>query len=210
MVAWARDLRVSASGSRTRREFVMSALLKPFSDQIGPTLLKQDAIGIGPILPQDVGLMFTWMNDVEANSFDLPHRPTDGNAFTAWITMLAADPTKIFFTIRAAGRSEAIGFVFLQNLHLVNRAADLGIRIGHERDRGHGFGKATVRLALAYAWDHLNLARVQLRVMADNERAVRAYTSCGFETEGRHRNAVFINGRWHDMLTMAALNFPVP
>lgn len=186
----------------------MSAVLKPFGEQISPTLLKRGAVGIGPILPQDVSLIFGWMNDVEANSLDLPHRPTDGSAFAAWLSMLTTDSSKVFFVIRTSANPAAIGFVFLQNMHLSNRSADLGIRIGHDRDRGRGIGKAAVSLALDYAWNHLNLARVQLRVIADNERAIRAYKSCGFKVEGRHERAIFVSGRWHDMLTMAALNFP--
>jgi RimJ/RimL family protein N-acetyltransferase len=42
--------------------------------------------------------------------------------------------------------------------------------------------------------------------MASNDRAIRAYTAAGFATEGLHKRAAFIAGKWHDMLTMAALN----
>jgi RimJ/RimL family protein N-acetyltransferase len=112
----------------------------------------------------------------------------------------------VFFAIRVADNPAAVGFVFLQNLHMVHRSADLGIRIGHERDRGRGVGKTAVNLTLDYARTHLNLSRVQLRVMADNERAVRAYLACGFKIEGCHKRAAFIGGRWHDMLTMAVLS----
>jgi RimJ/RimL family protein N-acetyltransferase len=47
---------------------------------------------------------------------------------------------------------------------------------------------------------------VQLKVMADNPRAVRAYEKAGFAIEGRHTHAAYVAGKWHDMLTMAALN----
>ena len=53
-------------------------------------------------------------------------------------------------------------------------------------------------LALDYAWDHLNLARVQLHVVADNDRAIGCYKASGCVVEGRHLCA--------DMLTMAVLN----
>jgi RimJ/RimL family protein N-acetyltransferase len=88
----------------------------------------------------------------------------------------------------------------------VHRSAELGIRVGRESDRGRGIGKAAVALALDYAWNHLNLLRVQLRVIADNPRAIGAYKATGFVVEGRHRAASFIGGRWQDVLTMAAFN----
>ena len=64
--------------------------------------------------------------------------------------------------------------------------------------------KAT-RLALTWGFEHLNLRRVSLSVLADNSRAVAAYTRCGFTVEGRHRDTLLRDGAWHDDLTMAIL-----
>jgi RimJ/RimL family protein N-acetyltransferase len=58
---------------------------------------------------------------------------------------------------------------------------------------------------LNYAFNELNLNRVQLTVNADNPRAVRAYQKAGFQEEGRAREAFFRDGRWQDMLYMAVL-----
>ena len=182
----------------------MSAL-PSFPDRMSATLLKQGQVGIGPLLPQDVGAMFTWMNDVEANGLDLPHRPTDGQAFATWLANLAADSARVLFMIRRAGSTDTVGFVILQAIHPVHRSANLGVRIGQEQHRGQGIGKAAIALALDYAWDHLNLMRVQLQVIADNQRAIDAYIACGLAVEGRHVDAAYINGKWHDMLTMAVL-----
>jgi len=51
------------------------------------------------------------------------------------------------------------------------------------------------------------LKRVELTVYADNEPAIRLYTSHGFEVEGRHVKAGFTDGQYHDLLTMARLRF---
>ncbi|HEX4303885.1 MAG TPA: GNAT family protein [Rhizomicrobium sp.] len=184
----------------------MSIALQQFPDQLACTLLKMDGVGIGPLLPEDVGALFTWTNDVETNALDLPHRPTDGIAFSGWLNGFATDLTRVLFVIRVAGTAQATGFLMLSNIHGVNRSADLGIRIGREGDRGRGIGTAAVVLGLRYAWDHLNLGRVQLRVLADNARAIRAYERAGFAIEGRHARAVYVGGGWHDSLTMAALS----
>ena len=42
---------------------------------------------------------------------------------------------------------------------------------------------------------------------ADNEPAIRLYTSHGFEVEGRHVKAGFTDGQYHDLLSMARLRF---
>jgi RimJ/RimL family protein N-acetyltransferase len=184
----------------------MSVALQSFSEQLAPTLLKRDGVGIGPLLPEDTATMFVWTNDIETMAMDIPYRPMDGVAFANFLSTVAADPGRVLFAIRLAGVAQAIGFVLFSNISAVNRSAELGIRIGRENDRGRGVGTAAMALALDYAWEHLNLARVQLKVMADNPRAVRAYGKAGFMIEGRHTHAAYVAGKWHDMLTMAALN----
>ncbi|MEV6566662.1 GNAT family N-acetyltransferase [Streptomyces kronopolitis] len=70
---------------------------------------------------------------------------------------------------------------------------------------GRGIGSEAVRLLLAYAFDRVRLHRVQLEVYDYNPRARRAYEKCGFEVEGRLREALHWDGAWHDVLVMAAL-----
>jgi RimJ/RimL family protein N-acetyltransferase len=185
---------------------VMSVALQSFSEQLSPTLLKRDGVGIGPLLPEDTATMFVWTNDIETTGMDIPYRPMDGVAFANFLSTVANDPARVLFAIRLAGVTQAVGFVLFSSISAVNRSAELGIRIGRENERGRGIGTAAMSLALDYAWTHLNLARVQLKVMADNPRAIRAYAKAGFVIEGRHTHAAFVAGKWHDMLTMASLN----
>ncbi|MGP8297974.1 GNAT family N-acetyltransferase [Streptomyces inhibens] len=70
---------------------------------------------------------------------------------------------------------------------------------------GRGIGSEAIRLLLDHAFDRVGLHRVQLEVFAFNERARRAYEKCGFEVEGRMREALFWDGEWHDVFVMAAL-----
>jgi RimJ/RimL family protein N-acetyltransferase len=184
----------------------MSVALQQFAPQLSPTLMKNGGIGIGPLMSQDVAPLFVWINDIEAVSQDFAYRPTDKTAFATWLNAFAADQTRVLFVIRLAGSTDPAGFLVFSGIQPVHRSAELGIRVGSERDRGRGIGRAALTLALDYAWNHLNLMRVHLRVLADNERAIKAYSAAGFSVEGRHARSAFIGGRWHDMLTMAALN----
>ncbi|MEI9989395.1 MAG: GNAT family protein [Rhizomicrobium sp.] len=184
----------------------MSVARQPFPDSIVRTLMMRGGVALGPLMPEDTGNLFLWTNDIETAGLDLPYRPIDGVAFANWLATAASDQSRVVFAIRAAGRAQAVGTLMLSGIHPVNRCADLGIRIGVEQDRGKGIGAAAVSLGLDYAWDHLNLMRVQLRVLADNERAIAAYRRAGFAAEGRHANAVYLGGAWHDMMTMAAVN----
>jgi hypothetical protein len=56
-----------------------------------------------------------------------------------------------------------------------------------------------------HALGALGLHRIALSVFEFNERAIRAYVACGFEIEGRAREAIWRDGRWWDELSMSVL-----
>lgn len=70
---------------------------------------------------------------------------------------------------------------------------------------GQGLGTETTRCVLAHAFDHLGLHRVDLRVLSYNHRAISSYPKCGFVEERREREAVFVDGAWHDDVIMGIL-----
>jgi RimJ/RimL family protein N-acetyltransferase len=167
--------------------------------------LRDELVSIGPVLPGDLGSLFVWLNDAETAKLDMAYRPLDGIAFKNFMDQFAKDNTQILFAIRKLREPQIIGFVFLRNLQLIHRSAELGIRIGAEAERGKGFGTRAVALALGYAWNTLNLNRISLTVLAHNARAIASYRAAGFAEEGVMRQAAFIDGRWRDLVMMAAL-----
>jgi len=80
-------------------------------------------------------------------------------------------------------------------------SASVGIMVREEL-QGRGIGRALLTALLDLADNWLGLTRVQLEVMAENERAIRLYERLGFEREGLKRKAVFRGGRFQDMLVM--------
>jgi RimJ/RimL family protein N-acetyltransferase len=163
-------------------------------------------VAISPALPDDIGNLFLWINDANAAQSDMPYRPVDCLMFKDWLDHQSKQNAQVLFIIRTLKPARAVGFVMFKNLSPVFRAAELGVRIGDESDRGKGHGTAAVVLALQYAWDTLNLRRVWLTVFAGNERAIASYRRAGFEQEGVMRQAAFAGGAWVDVMMMAALN----
>ena len=149
--------------------------------------------------------MFCWANDVAAARLDSAYRPVDMMTHQQWWSGLGKDPTKVVFAIRKTTEPFIIGYVQISGINVVHRSAELGIRIGAEKDRGQGYGKEALALAVEFCWSHLNLNRLQLVVFKHNQRAVSAYRSVGFKKEGLLRKAAFIDGAWVDVVLMAAL-----
>ena len=71
--------------------------------------------------------------------------------------------------------------------------------------RGRGVGGLLLGALLDLADGYLGLTRVELEVVADNDRAVRLYERHGFETEGRKRAAIRRPDGLADLLVMARL-----
>jgi ribosomal protein S18 acetylase RimI-like enzyme len=70
--------------------------------------------------------------------------------------------------------------------------------------RGRGIGRALILRTMDAALA-LGLTRIDLTVREDNLNAIALYKSVGFETEGQHRRAVRIDGRYENLLSMAFL-----
>jgi RimJ/RimL family protein N-acetyltransferase len=56
-----------------------------------------------------------------------------------------------------------------------------------------------------FAFEEMNLNRVELHVYDFNLRGQAAYRKCGFVEEGRMRQAHFSEGKWDDVVVMAVL-----
>jgi len=167
--------------------------------------LRNETVTIGPLMPEDTGQLFIWLNDVDAARLDLAYRPTDWMSFKAWLDELGRSNAQMVFAIRKLFEPQIIGFVIFKNIQFVHRSADVGVRIGYEVERGKGYGKRALMLALNFAWNHLNLHRVSLTVFAHNARAIAAYRAVGFSEEGLLKDAAFIDGEWVDVVPMATI-----
>jgi len=70
---------------------------------------------------------------------------------------------------------------------------------------GKGIGKEVVRMLTSYCFTRLNAHRVWLGVSEANIRAVKCYLDAGYQLEGRLRDEVFYEGKYHAVLRMGAL-----
>lgn len=84
-----------------------------------------------------------------------------------------------------------------------NRRCSLGIAIADEQYWGKGFGTDAMRVLLRILFEEVNLRKVCLSVFSFNEPAIRCYERLGFVEEGRLREHLFREGRYHDNILMA-------
>jgi len=99
----------------------------------------------------------------------------------------------------------AIGTIQLTNIHPINRSAEYSVMIGNKGYWGKGAGLTATLEILNHGFNDLNLNRIYLTVLVENERAIKLYSKAGFVEEGREREAIFKNGRFHDLILMSVL-----
>lgn len=67
---------------------------------------------------------------------------------------------------------------------------------------GQGIGSALLDTLLVWAAQTAIIKKINLRVRADNERAIRLYEAKGFKHEGTLTNELLIDGRYYDLYAM--------
>ena len=80
----------------------------------------------------------------------------------------------------------------------------VGIFLGLEYC-GQGYGADAMQVLMRFAFEEMNVNKVQLDVFSNNERAICCYLKLGFMEEGRLRQTVFRRGKHHDTVVMGIL-----
>jgi ribosomal-protein-alanine N-acetyltransferase len=110
------------------------------------------------------------------------------------------------FFIFADSNQALVGAITLSNVRRgVAETGTLGYWIGH-RFTGRGHGTEAVRAMLAWAFDDLNLHRVEAACVPENVASRRVLEKTGFQLEGKARAYLKINGDWADHLLFGVVN----
>ncbi|PTE17543.1 GNAT family N-acetyltransferase [Cereibacter changlensis JA139] len=133
------------------------------------------------------------------NADDLP--PFSENEARQWVERNLAHP--LCWAVEVDGR--LLGEARLDGLNSHDRRARLAAGLYDVSQLGRGLGREAIGLVLSHAFGALALHRIDLRVLAFNERAIRCYRACGFIAEGCERESARIGEQWHDDIIMGLL-----
>ena len=155
----------------------------------------------------DLPLINSWRNDhavidLVGNNFLYIAKEVDENWYENYLQNRQQNKR---LTIVDTAKDLAIGTIQLTNIHQINKSAEYSIMIGDKDYWGQGAGLAATKEILNHGFNDLNLNRIYLTVLVENTRAIKLYVKAGFSEEGREREAIFKNGRFHDLILMAVL-----
>lgn len=156
---------------------------------------------------EDIPRFVRWFNDPEVRRFLTMYRPLSRAQEERWVESLLSRKDDIVLAIEVQEGDHwlHIGNVGLHRIDWKNRVATLGIVIGEKGYWGRGYGTEAVRAMLRYAFGELGMNRVELETYSFNPRAQRCYEKAGFRREGVRRQALFRDGRFHDVIIMGIL-----
>ena len=127
--------------------------------------------------------------------------PLDEAGAARWVQRLARHPCA--WIVQHDGR--LLGEARLDAISAPDARAQLAVGLYDAAKLGRGLGRQVVRRVLAHAFGAMGAHRVGLRVIAYNTRAIRCYTACGFQVEGREREAALVGQERHDDILMGIL-----
>jgi diamine N-acetyltransferase len=156
---------------------------------------------------EDIPTFVRWFNDPEVRHFLQMFEPMSRAGEERWFEAHLIRQDEYLFAIEAPVDSGwlNIGNAGLHRVDWKNRGVTFGIVLGEKAFWGKGFGTDATRTMLRFAFDELNLHRVELEVYDFNPRAMRCYEKAGFRLEGTRRQAHFHQGAYHDVHCMGIL-----
>jgi RimJ/RimL family protein N-acetyltransferase len=97
-----------------------------------------------------------------------------------------------------------VGLIGLSDISQIHQRARFGIILKREY-HGRGYARDAMRVFLDYALFQLNLDRISVEVLRENERAIALYRQFGFQDEGVMRRYHFQDAERKDVQIMGLL-----
>lgn len=165
-------------------------------------------IAICPFARKHLEKSFDWANDPELSVLMGRARPITEAEHEQWFANLHQQKDGVFFSIESLDTAEHIGNVWLWNIDLLHRKAELRIILGSREHIGRGMGSEAISLASDYAFDVLNLHKIYAYVLSINERAKHSFEKVGFFVEGILKEDRFSRGSYIDVFLLGRVKRP--
>lgn len=172
-------------------------------------LFKGKKIRLTAIRDEDIATMEIWYNNVDfLRYFDkLSAIPRNEKYISNFISTMNENNNEFIFAIRPIDSEKIIGVTGFENIQWNNGVGTIFIGIGDENQRGKGIGKEAMALTIDFAFNELNLHKLQLTVLGYNSSAIALYEGLGFIKEGVFREFILRDKKRFDLINYGLLNY---
>ena len=138
---------------------------------------------IRPLRYEDLDILMEWDNDPELQRLT-GRKFSAEDEMTRWWESIEHDRSRLAVAI-VDDSGRFIGDIELENVTWRAGEAELRIAIGDKSCWNRGYGTEALREIAQFAFAHLRLQSLYLRVSDKNLRAIRSYQKAGFRKVGR-------------------------
>ena len=121
-----------------------------------------------------------------------------------WFSSISLSNTSKRYTVRLRKNKSLVGIFKLDRIDHLNKSVYVGGDIIKEM-RGKGFGKEMYNYFFDYLFNNQGFNRLGLETLSNNIPALSLYEKLGFKKEGQKKEAIFRNGKYHDLIIMGIL-----
>lgn len=164
-------------------------------------LFRGRSIRLTALTPGDLPVIAAWYEDAGfLRLYDSrPAYPMTEAELGKWLASAAEDKSTFLFGVRALEGDDLLGYLELDGVDWQHGVCGMGLGFGLRANWGKGYGYEATQLGLRYAFDELNLHRVQITVFSYNDRSLALVDKVGFQREGVFRERLQRDGQRHDM-----------
>jgi RimJ/RimL family protein N-acetyltransferase len=151
---------------------------------------------------RDLGSLHKWANDPETqDGVGEIHFPSSMDFQLAWFEDLKSERLNHRFVIDVP-EIGIIGLSSVMNIDWRNGHAWHGLVIGEADHRGKGLGTDAIMATMRYAFEELNLERLDGAMIEYNTASISTYCGkrLGWKQVGRRSNYFFRKGRYWDQI----------
>lgn len=153
----------------------------------------------------DMSMMREMMNDPSIEELVVGWAwPVSEYSQEKWFQTSANNGNDFRFIIEYEG--SAVGIVGLVDIDWKNRKAITSIKLHERCPKGKGIGTDSVMALERYAFDQLQLHRLEGAWLDYNIASEKLHLKCGWSIEGIQRKAIYKNGKYHDLKVVGILS----
>jgi diamine N-acetyltransferase len=156
-----------------------------------------------PIVKEDVKILNEWKNDEETFKYlGGGFMPLSIDQHAKWLESMMDTMGNNKRFIICDKQDVPIGMVGLYDINWIHRTCEIGVYLGNREAKGKGYGKEACQLIEHFASDYLNIRKIKLSVVSDNEIAVHMWESLGYQRVGEYKKERYIKGKYRNLTLM--------
>lgn len=154
---------------------------------------------------EDLPMLHAWLNDPEiVSGLGDVHFPSSRSQQESWFERIQKDERTIRLAVQNTDGA-LIGYTGFWNLHWRDRRAEHALIVGEESYKGKGFGREIIMTCARYAFEEMNLHRLDAHILETNEASRKVYEACGYRVEGVLREHGVRGGRRLNRMVLGLL-----